>query len=337
MENSDTKPTSSKKGLIILIIVLVVGSVAAFIWWRNYEKYIATNDANLDSYRISVSSMVMATIQNQLVEEGDKVNKGDLLIELDSSEIKSKQAELEAQRKELEAQLALMKVNKVTAQKTVEMREASYKLAKENYERAQLQYSQSVLPLEALQTSEEAQTTSKIACEVAKSQLNAASVQITSTEASIQAVESQIESIVIELSYYRIYAPSKGMIGKRWMLPGDIVQPGQTLYTLNQDSALWLSIYLEETKYENVFLGQQVKYELDAYPKLTFWGKIYYIGDNTASQFSMIPPNNASGNFTKVTQRIPIKISIDSISGDKKLIDKVKLVSGMSAEVKIIK
>ncbi|MGL5227977.1 MAG: HlyD family secretion protein [Bacteroidales bacterium] len=337
MENSDTKPTSSKKGLIILIIVLVVGSVAAFIWWRNYEKYIATNDANLDSYRISVSSMVMATIQNQLVEEGDKVNKGDLLVELDSSEIKSKQAELEAQRKELEAQLALMKVNKVTAQKTVEMREASYKLAKENYERAQLQYSQSVLPLEALQTSEEAQTTSKIACEVAKSQLNAASVQITSTEASIQAVESQIESIVIELSYYRIYAPSKGMIGKRWMLPGDIVQPGQTLYTLNQDSALWLSIYLEETKYENVFLGQQVKYELDAYPKLTFWGKIYYIGDNTASQFSMIPPNNASGNFTKVTQRIPIKISIDSISGDKKLIDKVKLVSGMSAEVKIIK
>ena len=337
MENSDTKPTSSKKGLIILIIVLVVGSVAAFIWWRNYEKYIATNDANLDSYRISVSSMVMATIQNQLVEEGDKVNKGDLLVELDSSEIKSKQAELEAQRKELEAQLALMKVNKVTAQKTVEMREASYKLAKENYERAQLQYSQSVLPLEALQTSEEAQTTSKIACEVAKSQLNAASVQITSTEASIQAVESQIESIVIELSYYRIYAPSKGMIGKRWMLPGDIVQPGQTLYILNQDSALWLSIYLEETKYENVFLGQQVKYELDAYPKLTFWGKIYYIGDNTASQFSMIPPNNASGNFTKVTQRIPIKISIDSISGDKKLIDKVKLVSGMSAEVKIIK
>lgn len=337
MENSDTKSTSSKKGLIILIIVLVVGSVAAFIWWRNYEKYIATNDANLDSYRISVSSMVMATIQNQLVEEGDKVNKGDLLVELDSSEIKSKQAELEAQRKELEAQLALMKVNKVTAQKTVEMREASYKLAKENYERAQLQYSQSVLPLEALQTSEEAQTTSKIACEVAKSQLNAASVQITSTEASIQAVESQIESVVIELSYYRIYAPSKGMIGKRWMLPGDIVQPGQTLYTLNQDSALWLSIYLEETKYENVFLGQQVKYELDAYPKLTFWGKIYYIGDNTASQFSMIPPNNASGNFTKVTQRIPIKISIDSISGDKKLIDKVKLVSGMSAEVKIIK
>lgn len=337
MENSDTKPTSSKKGLIILIIVLVVGSVAAFIWWRNYEKYIATNDANLDSYRISVSSMVMATIQNQLVEEGDKVNKGDLLVELESSEIKSKQAELEAQRKELEAQLALMKVNKVTAQKTVEMREASYKLAKENYERAQLQYSQSVLPLEALQTSEEAQTTSKIACEVAKSQLNAASVQITSTEASIQAVESQIESIVIELSYYRIYAPSKGMIGKRWMLPGDIVQPGQTLYTLNQDSALWLSIYLEETKYENVFLGQQVKYELDAYPKLTFWGKIYYIGDNTASQFSMIPPNNASGNFTKVTQRIPIKISIDSISGDEKLIDKVKLVSGMSAEVKIIK
>ncbi|MGL5636843.1 MAG: HlyD family secretion protein [Bacteroidales bacterium] len=337
MENTETKPASSKKGLIILIIVLVAGSVAAFIWWRNYEKYIATNDANLDSYRISVSSMVMAKIKKQLVEEGDKVNKGELLVELDSSEVKSKQAELDAQKKELEAQLALMKINKVTAQKTLEMREASFKLAKENYDRANLQYSQSVLPLEALQTSEEAQTTSRIACEVAKSQLNAATVQITSTEASIQAVQSQIESALVELAYYRIYAPTEGIIGKRWMLPGDIVQPGQTLYTLNQDSALWLSIYLEETKYENVFIGQQVKYELDAYPKLTFWGKIYYIGDNTASQFSMIPPSNASGNFTKVTQRIPIKISIDSISGDRNQISKVKLVSGMSAEVKIIK
>ena len=100
---------------------------------------------------------------------------------------------------------------------------------------------------------------------------------------------------------------------------------------------IWVAIYLEETKFSHIRMNQSAKFTLDAYDKLTFFGNIYYIGHNAASEFALVPPNNASGNYTKVTQRIPIKISIDSIAGDAKQRANLKLVSGMSATVKIIK
>lgn len=338
MENVEPKPnSSSNKGKIILIVVLIAVSVGAFFWWHNYDKYIATNDANLDSDRINLAPMVAGTILKQYVIEGDSVQAGALIAELDSSEVTAQLGELIAQKEELEAQLKVMQANKVTATQTVQMRKYSYDLANENYKRAKIQYEAGALPLEAYQTNEEQYQTARVALDVSNSQVDAAQAQIYATMASIESVKAQMESLRVQLGYYRITSPKKGIVAKRWTLPGDMVQPGQTMFTINENNTLWLSIYLEETKYQKTFIGQKVKYTLDAYPDLTFWGKVYYIGTNTASQFSMIPASNASGNFTKVTQRIPIKISIDSISGDSKIKSTVRLVSGMSAEVKIIK
>ena len=128
-----------------------------------------------------------------------------------------------------------------------------------------------------------------------------------------------------------------GVVGKRWVLPGDRIEAGQTAITLNRGTDIWVAVYLEETKFKEIYLGQKAQFTLDAYDKLTFEGRVYYIGDNTASEFALVPPNNASGNFTKVTQRIPLKISIDRVEGDDGQKARVKLVSGMSATVKIEK
>lgn len=140
-----------------------------------------------------------------------------------------------------------------------------------------------------------------------------------------------------ETKDYRIISPADGVIAKQWAVPGDLLVPGETIFTLNQGKDLWVAIYLQETKFSKIRMGQSAKFTLDAYPGLTFYGKIFYIGSNTASEFSLIPPNNASGNFTKVAQRIPLKMSIDRVEGaaDKKA--NVRLLSGMSASVKIIK
>ncbi len=259
MENKESKRALSKKGLIILVFVLLGALIAAFMWWHNYEKYIVTDDANLASNRISIASMVMGPILNQYVTAGDTVAAGDLLADLDSAVIVSQLEILLAQQKDKKA------------------------------------------------------------------------------SATIEVIKAKIKALQTQLTYYKIKAPRSGVIAKCWMLAGDIVQPAQTLFTLDANHKLWLAIYLEETKYSMIAMGQTVKYVLDAYPSLTFWGKIYYIGTNTASQFSMIPASNASGNFTKVTQRIPIKISIDRITGDPERIKQVRLASGMSAEVKIVK
>lgn len=136
---------------------------------------------------------------------------------------------------------------------------------------------------------------------------------------------------------YRIVSPVDGLIAKQWVLPGDLLQPGENIFTLNEGKELWVAVYLQETKFNEIRMGQSALFTLDAYPGLTFYGKIFYIGANAASEFSLIPPDNASGNYTKVAQRIPLRISIDRVEGKEKLKANLRLLSGMSANVKIIK
>ena len=138
-------------------------------------------------------------------------------------------------------------------------------------------------------------------------------------------------------AYCSVASPVAGVVAKVWMTPGDVVQPGQTLFTINEGKNIWVSVYLSESKFRYVYVGQTARFTLDAYKGLTFYGHIFYIGSNTASQFSLIPPSNASGNFTKISQRIPLKISVDSVTHKGKRRSMPELVSGMSATVKIIK
>ena len=219
---ADTTTTVSGKGekrkIIFLIIFIIVAIVIAVLWWLDYRKYIRTDDANLDSFRVSVSAPVAGQVTRLYAMEGDAVKQGDTLFILDDS-----------------------------------------------------------------------------ACTV--------------------------------------MTPVDGVVGKRWVLPGDRIEAGQTAFTLNRGTDIWVAVYLEETKFKEIYLGQKAQFTLDAYDKLTFEGRVYY----TASEFALVPPNNASGNFTKVTQRIPLKISIDRVEGDDGQKARVKLVSGMSATVKIEK
>lgn len=136
---------------------------------------------------------------------------------------------------------------------------------------------------------------------------------------------------------YRIVSPVDGLIAKQWVVPGDLLQPGENIFTLNEGKELWVAVYLQETKFNEIRMGQSALFTLDAYPGLTFYGKIFYIGANAASEFSLISPDNASGNYTKVAQRIPLRISIDRVEGKEKLKANLRLLSGMSANAKIIK
>lgn len=290
MDSINPPKKTSDKSLIILVVVVAIALVVAFVWWWNYRKYITTDDANLDSYRVNVAARVMAPVVALHAWEGDTVKQGEILAELDSSSIVASLHQAIARRKEMTANLELERIKLNT----------------------------------------------QVKAGVAWSQLAAVQAQIAATEASIAAVEASIASVRTELGYYRIVAPTDGVVAKRWTLPGDMVQPGQTLFTLNEGKDIWVSAYLEETKIQNIYVGQPVLFTLDAYKGLTFYGKIFYIGSNTASEFALIPPNNASGNYTKVAQRVPLKISIDKVEGAEKEQAKVKLISGMSANVEII-
>ena len=326
-----------KKKIIFLIIFIIVAIVAVVLWWLNYRKYISTDDANLDTYRIGVSSQVMGQVTRLYVMEGDTVRQGDLLLTLDDSVALARVSQAEAQREQQLAQLASRRVSLVTARKELNIARLTEQLNPENYQRAKAQYERNVIPLEKYQDVEQAWKASKLQTEIARDRFPAVEAELKAAEAAIRAVEATIASARAELGYYRVLAPADGIVGKRWVLPGDMLEAGQTAFTLNRGTDIWVAVYLEETKFKEIYLGQKAQFTLDAYDKLTFEGRVYYIGDNTASEFALVPPNNASGNFTKVTQRIPLKISIDKVEGDDGQKARVKLVSGMSATVKIVK
>lgn len=337
MDTVNPTKGSSNKSLIWLIVILVIAFVVAVLWWMNYRKYISTDDANLDSFRVNVAARVMAPMVTLYAWEGDTVRSGMVLAELDSSEVSTRLQEAVSQREQMVANLKLDKAGLLTSKNNLKLAEIAFDQMAINYRRAQTQYSGSAISEEAFQNTEEVYKSAQVKIDVAKSQINVSLARIDAGEASIAAADASIESVRTELGYYRIVAPVDGVIAKRWSLPGDIIQPGQTIFTINEGKDIWVAVYLEETKFRTIRLGQDAEFTLDAYSGLTFRGKIFYIGSNAASEFSLIPPNNASGNYTKIAQRIPLKISIDKVEGkaDKKA--NLKLVSGMSATVKIIK
>lgn len=337
MDSVSTSKKTSNKSMIWLIAILVIAVIIAFLWWWNYRKYISTDDANLDSFRVSVAAQVMAPMLKQYAWEGDTVKAGTILAELDSSTVVAQLQEAVARREEMVANLKLDKENLNTAIKNLSLAEIDYHQAEVNYRRDKKLYGSDAVSQETFQNTEDTYKSAAIKVDVAKDQIKISQARIAAGEAAIVSANAAIESTRVSLGYYRITAPVDGVIAKRWSLPGDIIQPGQTLFTINEGKDLWVVVYLEETKFNHIRMGQPAIFTLDAFPDLTFSGKIFYIGTNTASEFSLIPPNNASGNYTKVTQRIPLKISIDKAVGKKDKVEKPKLVSGMSATVKIEK
>ena len=279
----------------------------------------------------------MAPMLKQYAWEGDTVKAGTILAELDSSTVVAQLQEAVARREEMVANLKLDKENLNTAIKNLSLAEIDYHQAEVNYRRDKKLYGSDAVSQETFQNTEDTYKSAAIKVDVAKDQIKISQARIAAGEAAIVSANAAIESTRVSLGYYRITAPVDGVIAKRWSLPGDIIQPGQTLFTINEGKDLWVAVYLEETKFDHIRMGQPAIFTLDAFPDLTFSGKIFYIGTNTASEFSLIPPNNASGNYTKVAQRIPLKISIDKTVGKKDKVEKPKLVSGMSATVKIEK
>jgi membrane fusion protein (multidrug efflux system) len=336
MTTSQVKKEKSLKVYIplILVIVLILGGV--IYWYLDYSKYIKTDDAHVETDNVSVSSKMLGRVIQVYAAEGDAVKQGQLIAELDSSDLVAQKNQAIAIKLQTEASIAQAEAKYQFDLKSNKVMEISLSKSADDFARAKNQYKGDVITQEQYDHAKNAMETAQAQLEAARSQAKVSGTQITSTKAAVASAEAQTKVIVSQINNTRLYAPTDGLVGKRWLLPGDITQPGQSIFTIVNNQKLWISIYLEETKLENLHIGQPVIFTLDTYPGTIFTGKIITLGSNTAAQFSLIPANNAAGNFTKVTQRIQLKISIDGTKEGKSL-SEYRILSGMSAVVKIIR
>jgi len=318
--------------LTIIIIGIIIGGT---IWYINYSSYLRTDDAYVTSDNISVGAKILGRIVKLYADEGDSVNEGQLVAELDSMDLLAQKRQVIASKLQTEASKLQSEAKYESDQKGIKVLEIANTRAAEDFQRAKTQYAGGVTTKEQFEHAQRANETTQAQLDAAKAQLLVSKAQISTAEATIAEAEAHIGVINTQLDNTRLYAPTTGTVAKRWLLPGDVVQPGQSIFSVNNTRKFWVLVYLEETKMETLHVGQKVRFTIDTYPGVEFTGKVFMVSPSTASQFSLIPPNNASGNFTKVTQRVPIKVSIDAVNhGD---LSSFQFRTGMSAVVKVIK
>jgi len=331
------KQDSNKKALKVYIpvgIVILIVLSGAWYWYRDYSKYITTDDAHVDADNVTVCTKIMGRISAIYADEGGIVEQGKLLAELDSSDLVAQKNQSLAFKSQAMANLRQAEIKYKSDQKSLKVVEINLERATEDLNRAKEQSAGGVITQELYDHIVKAYQTAEAQLESARSQIDVSKSQIVSAAAAVETANSQVKVFETQIKNTKIYAPSDGIIAKRWLLPGDVVQPGQSIFTVTNDNKLWVVAFLEETHISKIHTGQDVVFSLDAFPGIKFDGKVFLTGVSTASVFSLIPANNASGNFTKVTQRIPVRISIDKTNDGTEL-SSLNILSGMSAVVKI--
>jgi membrane fusion protein (multidrug efflux system) len=324
------------KVYIPLAVIIVIVLAGAWYWYKDYATYITSDDAHVDADNVSIGSKIMGRISYLYANEGDQVKQGTLLAVLDSTDLLAQRNQSVALKAQALANLSQSEVKYSSDQKSIRVLEINLEKASDDLTRAKNQSAGGVITPEQFDHIKKAYETASAQLDAAKAQLQVSHSMISSVAASVETANSQIRVFEAQLKNTKLFAPADGLIAKRWLMPGDVAQPGQSIFTLTLSKNLWIVAYPEETKIGEIHNGQVVKFTLDAFPDVKFSGKVFLIGSSTASVFSLIPANNASGNFTKVTQRIPIRISIESADNNKEIAS-FNILSGMSAVVKIIK
>lgn len=294
-------------GVPLLFVCLLIAGGG--YWFLKLRGVVETDDATVEGNRMIVSTKVFGRITVLGADEGDTVHVGDLLVQLDDADLRSRIAQAEARL--------------LLANESVKLVEVNVQRAQEDFDRAVVQFNGQAIPKEQLD--HDASTLA-----ASQAQHSIALAQVQNARADLDVVRTQLEDT-------RMLSPFTGVVAKRWVLQGEVVQPGQPILTVYDPGKVWVTAYFEETKLRDIPLGARAEVSVDAYPDHPLQGTVVLIGAAAASQFSLIPPNNASGNFTKVTQRVPIRVEVDpTTDGQGGGHPPPGLLPGMSVVVKIL-
>jgi membrane fusion protein (multidrug efflux system) len=317
------KPKRSRRFLLLGAIggALLIGGA---VWYFLNAGYETTDDATIEAHVIEVSPKVSAHVKAVHFDDNYQVKRGQLLIELDPRDFdvnlasaqaslasaKSKLIQAEAQQSVANAGLGQVKADLVSAQATADNAQADLKRNEQLYQTHVIdrrEYDASVAQAKSDVANVEADA-KKVTSQEAQIQLAAA--QYSAASAEEKQAEAQLRQAELQLSYTQIYAPFDGRVTKKSVEPGNYVQPGQTLFSLVPPD-VWVTANFKETQLKNMRVGQPVSIKVDAVPGHDFKAHVDSFQVGTGGRFTLLPPENATGNFVKVVQRVPVKIVFD--------------------------
>jgi membrane fusion protein (multidrug efflux system) len=311
MAEGQNNNQKKKKAFMIVGTIIAIGLVAGF-FYSNYRKtHVTTDDAFVDGNIHTIAAKINGTVKSVAVNDNQAVKKGDLLLEIDTADYRTRLQEAKSALAVEKARYDEAETKIESARANLELARANFKLADTDKARAEKLIKEQVIPQERY---DRAMTTYEIAraqVKAAEEQLRQAETQKVTQASTIRQKAAVAELADLNFQYTRIYAPTDGYVTKKSVQIGNQIQPGQPLMAVVSLNDIWITANYKETDMGKIRPGQKVKIEVDSYPGKTFSGKVDSIMAGTGVSFSLFPPENATGNYVKVVQRIPVKIVLD--------------------------
>jgi multidrug resistance efflux pump len=316
---SEIKSKIGKKTMIIIIGLLIAVLAAGLTWWWIHShRVVSTDDARVKGTIVAVSPKVSGRIEKVLVTDGDHVEAGQIIAVLEKQEYEAQVEQAQGNLAALQAKLAAIKAGNrpqevAQASAAVAQQSANLNNIKKNAERAEGLYQQGAI-------SEQQRDSAQTSLEVAEAQYTSAgqsynlsmegsrAEDIAMAKAQVLQAQAVLKSTQIQLDNVIIKAPVPGTIALKSVEDGEIVAAGQPLFSVANLDDIWIESNIEETYIGKVKVGQLVDFTVDAYSGEKFSGEVIAVGPAAGSQLTLLPAENSSGNFTKTTQRLPVKI-----------------------------
>ncbi len=314
---------------ILFIAAIILLGLGIYLFAHRGEE--STDDAAIDAHIVTISPKVSGYIKTSYIDDNKQVKTGDLLLEIDPADYLIKRDRAKAALESAQASYKAAKHNldtvMISAPSSVEEAAAQLNGAKANLSKAESDLkrlqslSNQARSREQLDAVIAAEKTARSAFEDAKARLNAAKTapeaielaksNAEAAEGAVKQAKADLEQAEQDVSYTKIVAAQNGRITKRAVEQGDYVQAGQQLGFI-VGSEIWVTANFKETQLKNIHAGDGAKIKIDAFPSLILSGKVQSFQAGTGTRFSAFPPENATGNFVKIVQRVPVKIILDS-------------------------
>lgn len=346
---SETTIETKKKSKIvpiILTVLLIAGAIFGIKEYMYFSKHVDTDDAQIDGDISSVVARVGGYVNEITFEENTEVKAGQTLVTLDDRDYKVKLEQAMAGQKGADAgvgvsqsEILATSANTSTAKSNIESAKVKLWQAQKDFDRyanlikdgsiTQQQYDQ------AKATRDVAQATyngAKDQYAAALKQVGTTKSQLAVSSNSVSVRQSDVDFAKLQLSYTEIKSPTNGIVGKKSIQKGQLIQAGQSLFSIVNENSLYVTANFKETQLEDIRPGLKVNVEVDAFPGQEIEGEVYNFSPVTGAKGSLLPPDNATGNFVKVVQRVPVKIKLKASPEVLK-----RLRPGMSVNVSVIK
>jgi membrane fusion protein (multidrug efflux system) len=325
---------SSSFGRVSPRLVLIVAGLALAAWlghkWWWGLSHVTTDNAQIEGHIVPVLAKVGGYVTEVKVDNDQPVKSGDLLARIDDRDYRAKLAQAEAdlqlaianagkegQTGQAGAQVAAARAAAAAARSGIEQAIANADKAQKDLDRTRQLVEKKILSPQTLDAAEAAARAASAQVSMSRESATSAGEQVTASGAALRAALAKVDSAralrdlaAIQLADTRIVAPANGIVSNKSMEPGQLVAAGQPLLSLVPLADIWIVANMKETDVRDIKPGAKVEVEVDAYPGTPVAGEVESVGAATGARFSLLPPDNATGNFTKVVQRVPVRIRV---------------------------